>query len=215
MGGREALGDTELAAIFPLVSEALDPFPKWRGGKIKKPPLFPATRRPRCLVSEGNSLYRSCSQPDHGRNSSFRLRTGSRSHPSPQTWPKLQGQASVPLPWGRASPPTTGLCHAASGYDETPPGLHTAAVQGTLLPSARWHEGADVPPTHTCMACQVGHKVSSAQPAARPPCPEQQGRICPLHHGSRRRPAPVGLKRGQLHKHWGTCTGPPWAEKLP
>lgn len=37
------LGDTDLAPIFPLVSEALDPFPKWRGGKIKKPPLFPRT----------------------------------------------------------------------------------------------------------------------------------------------------------------------------
>lgn len=43
-------------------------------------------------------------------------------------------------PWGTASPPKAGQCHTATRNDESP-GLHPAAVQGTLLPSACRHEG--------------------------------------------------------------------------
>lgn len=67
-------------------------------------------------------------------------------------------------------------------------------------------------PSHACTACQIGHEVSSVQPAAHPPCLEQQGRICPLHHGCCRRPTQVGLKRGQLRKHPAQTQAekPPW-----
>lgn len=87
------------------------------------------------------------------------------------------GPEKHPKCWGRASPPVPGRCHPATVHDETPPDYTVPQFKTPCsLCSVTWGLGPVSCCPHACTACQVGHEGSSAQPAARTPCPEQMGR---------------------------------------
>lgn len=124
-------------------------------------------------------------------------------------WPQLPhlGRAAGPCPcpqepWSRAVPPEAGQCHTATSNDETPGVTHCCSSRHPALLCSVAQGGATRCPFLTFLAFQAGHEVSPVQLAARPPRAEQQGRICPFHHGPCWRPTQVGLDCGQFHRPW-------------
>lgn len=115
----------------PLVSEALDPFPKWgRGSKIKKPPLFPFPPTPSPLHPPA-FLGGETACIDLGPTQTAEETVPSDwGHPIPGTWPKLQDQASVQRSPGAEPALLQQVCLTLPAGMTTPPppGLHTAAV---------------------------------------------------------------------------------------
>lgn len=91
--------------------------PKWKVGKIKKPPWFPTMPLP--LIREKTACTDPAPNPNSAETATFDWQPV-LPHPQLPHLGKAAGPCQCPQElWGRAIPPKAGQCHTATRNDET------------------------------------------------------------------------------------------------